>query len=153
MNARAKRAWGDTFRSLHVRNFRLFFVGQTISQIGNWLTMVAVALWVLDLTGNGFAVGVLVACQFAPVLLHRAVGRADRRPQRQAQAADDRPGCSPWRSRSDWPLLAFLGNPPLIAIYLVCLAGGFATAFDNPARRSFVVEMVPRGATCRTRSA
>ena len=38
----------DTFRSLHVRNFRLFFGGQLISQIGNWLTLVAQTLLVLD---------------------------------------------------------------------------------------------------------
>jgi len=39
--------------------------------------------------------------------------------------------------------LAFMDHPPLLAIYAVALAGGVATAFDNPARRSFVVEMVP----------
>ena len=39
--------------------------------------------------------------------------------------------------------LAFTGHPPLLAIYAVAMAGGVATAFDNPARRSFVVEMVP----------
>ena len=39
--------------------------------------------------------------------------------------------------------LAFMDQPPLVAFYLLALAGGFATAFDNPARRSFVVEMVP----------
>jgi MFS family permease len=39
--------------------------------------------------------------------------------------------------------LAAMGEPPVWAIYLVALVGGFATALDNPARRSFVVEMVP----------
>jgi MFS family permease len=39
--------------------------------------------------------------------------------------------------------LAGMGSPPLLAIYAVALAGGVFTAFDNPARRSFVVEMVP----------
>ena len=64
---------GETFRSLAVRNFRLFFVGQTISQIGNWLTLVAQSLLVLHLTNNnGVAVGVLTACQFLPVLVLRS---------------------------------------------------------------------------------
>lgn len=58
-----------TFRSLRVRNFRLFFVGQLISQVGNWLTLLAQTLLVLGLTDNGVAVGALTACQFAPVLL------------------------------------------------------------------------------------
>ncbi len=39
--------------------------------------------------------------------------------------------------------LAFSGDPPLLALYGVAMAGGVATAFDNPARRAFVVEMVP----------
>jgi MFS family permease len=39
--------------------------------------------------------------------------------------------------------LAFTSHPPLAAFYVVALAGGFMFAFDNPARRSFVVEMVP----------
>jgi MFS family permease len=38
--------------------------------------------------------------------------------------------------------LAFMGNPPLAALYAVALAGGVTMAFDNPARRSIVVEMV-----------
>src|SRR5258705_2649186 len=58
-----------TFESLRVRNFRLFFGGQLISQIGNWLTLIAQALLVLKLTDNGFALGLLAACQFGPVLV------------------------------------------------------------------------------------
>src|SRR3954462_15486658 len=59
----------ETFRSFRYRNFRLFFTGQAISQIGNWLTLVAQTLLVLKLTGNGLMVGLLTACQFAPVLV------------------------------------------------------------------------------------
>ncbi|HZY07568.1 MAG TPA: hypothetical protein VFE69_07480, partial [Ilumatobacteraceae bacterium] len=58
----------STFESLRFRNFRLFFGGQLISQIGNWLTLIAQALLVLKLTDNGFALGLLAACQFGPVL-------------------------------------------------------------------------------------
>ena len=39
--------------------------------------------------------------------------------------------------------LAFQDHPPVWAIYVIAFFGGVATAFDNPARRSFVVEMVP----------
>jgi len=62
---------GGTFRSLRVRNFRLFFGGQLISQIGNWLTLIAQALLVLKITNSGVALGLLAACQFGPVLLSR----------------------------------------------------------------------------------
>ena len=59
----------DTFKSLHTRNFRLFFGGQLISQTGNWMTLVAQALLVLKLTDDGVALGGLAAAQFGPVLL------------------------------------------------------------------------------------
>ena len=64
----------NTFESLRFRNFRLFFGGQLISQIGNWLTLIAQALLVLKLTNNGFALGLLAACQFGPVLFLGACG-------------------------------------------------------------------------------
>ena len=40
--------------------------------------------------------------------------------------------------------LAFSGDPPVGAIYAVAFFGGITMAFDNPTRRSFVVEMVPQ---------
>src|SRR5687767_142907 len=58
-----------TFRSLQHRNFRLFFTGQLISQIGNWLTLVAQTLLVFKLTHSGVALGFLAAAQFGPVLI------------------------------------------------------------------------------------
>src|SRR6187397_62811 len=75
---------GTMFQSLRVRNFRLFFVGQLISQVGNWLTLVAQSLLILHLTDSGVAVGVMTACQFLPVLLFGAwaglvADRSDKR--------------------------------------------------------------------------
>ena len=66
---RVKLAAGETFASLKVRNFRLFFIGQTISQVGNWLTLIAQTLLVLKLTHSGTALGILTAAQFGPVLI------------------------------------------------------------------------------------
>jgi MFS family permease len=139
---RMRRAARDTFRSLQIRNFRLFFGGQLISQVGNWLTMIAQTLLVLHLTGNGLAVGILVGCQFAPVLLLGAWAGlvADRSDKRRLLLI-----VQVFAMLQSFTLaaLAFMDQPPLLAIYAVALAGGVATAFDNPARRSFVVEMVP----------
>jgi hypothetical protein len=66
----------STFSSLHHRNFRLFFVGQSISNSGNWLTNVALTLLVLKLTATGVGVGLVAACQFGPMLLLSAWGGA-----------------------------------------------------------------------------
>lgn len=138
---RLKLFTNDTFSSLSVRNFRLFFAGQTISQVGNWLTLVAQALLILKITGNGFAVGLLTACQFAPVLILGPWAGlvADRSDKRRLLMI-----VQVFAMLQSFALgaLAFMHHPPAIALYAVAFAGGVATAFDNPARRSFVVEMV-----------
>jgi len=132
----------ETFRSMHVRNFRLFFGGQLISQVGNWLTLVAQTLLVLHLTHNGFDVGLLTACQFAPVLFLGAWAGlvADRSDKRKLLMI-----VQSLAMLQSFALaaVAFQPHPPVAAIYGLALLGGFTVAFDNPARRAFVVEMVP----------
>src|SRR5437763_5282917 len=66
---RFRVAMGARTRGLRSRNFRLFFIGQLISNSGNWLTMVALTLLVLHLTGSGVSVGLVAACQFGPILV------------------------------------------------------------------------------------
>jgi MFS family permease len=132
-----------TFQSMQYRNFRLFFFGQMISQVGNWITLVASSLLVLKLTDSGVAVGVLAACQFLPVLLFGVwTGLvADRSDKRKLLLI-----VQTFAMLQSFALsaLAFMNHAPIGAFYAVALAGGFATAFDNPTRRAFVVEMVPR---------
>jgi MFS family permease len=132
----------ETFFSLRVRNFRLFFTGQLISQIGNWLTLVAQALLVLRLTDSGIALGLLAAAQFGPVLLFGPWAGlvADRSDKRKLLVIVQ--GIAMLQSFA-LAALAFSGNPPVMAIYAVAFVGGLTVAFDNPARRAFVVEMVP----------
>jgi MFS family permease len=48
------------------RNYRLYFLGQAVSQSGTWIDKVAQAWLVLALTHSAFAVGLLAACQFVP---------------------------------------------------------------------------------------
>jgi MFS family permease len=141
MRKRVAGAITKTFRSLRVRNFRLFFVGQLISQIGTWLTTIALTLLVLHLTKSGFAIGGLVACQFGPVLLLGAWGGliADRSDKRRLLITTQ---TLEMGQSFTLAVLAFT-HPPLVAFYITALAGGFMLAFDNPARRSFVPEMVP----------
>src|SRR3954454_11984849 len=132
----------DTFSSFRVRNFRLFFGGQLISQIGNWLTLVAQALLVLELTDNGIALGALAAAQFGPVLLLGPWAGlvADRSDKRRLLLTVQAVAMV---QSFVLAALAFSGDPPVAAMYGVALVGGVTVAFDNPARRAFVVEMVP----------
>ncbi|HVW35627.1 MAG TPA: MFS transporter [Acidimicrobiia bacterium] len=137
-----RHAAKDTFRSLAIRNFRLFFGGQLVSQVGNWLTLVAQTLLVLKLTDSGYALGALAAAQFGPVLLFGAFAGlvADRSDKRRLLIL-----VQSLAMLQSFALaaLAFMPHPPLLAIYGLALWSGVATAFDNPVRRSFVVEMVP----------
>jgi MFS family permease len=130
-----------SFSSLAVPNYRRYFTGQLVSLSGNWMQMVAEAWLILTLTGSGIAVGALTAAQFAPFLLFAALGGlvADRVPKRR--------------------LLTFTQTAmalPALGLFAVTAAGVvapwmvFVTAFvrgsinsiDNPARQSFVIEMV-----------
>jgi MFS family permease len=132
-----------TLSSLRCRNFRLFFIGQTISQTGNWLTNVALTLLILHRTGSGVALGLLVACQYGPILLLSAwagviVDRTNKRNLLYITQALEM--CESFALAA----LAFIHNAPLAAFYGIALAGGALLALDNPVRRTFVNEMVPR---------
>jgi MFS family permease len=132
------------FQSLRSRNFRLFFIGQLISNSGNWLTLVALTLLVLHLTNRGVAVGLLSACQFGPILVLSAwagliADRSNKR--RMLMVTQTLEMCQSFALAG----LAFMHHPPLAALYGTALAGGCLLAFDNPVRRSFVTEMVPAG--------
>ncbi|MCP4435190.1 MAG: MFS transporter [Actinomycetia bacterium] len=130
-----------TFASMRVRNFRLFFVGQGLSQIGNWMTLVAQTLLVLHLTDSGVALGVLAAAQFGPVLLLGPWAGlvADRSDKKRLLMLVQ--SVSMVQSLG-LAALVFAGTPPVWAVYALASVGGITIAFDNPARRAFVVEMV-----------
>lgn len=142
MPLRSRRSGRRTFRSLRQRNFRLFFMGQLVSQVGTWLTMIALTLLVLSLTHSGVAIGLLAACQFLPVLLFGAYGGlvADRSDKRRLLVITQ---TLEMGQSALLAALAFMPHPPVWAFYVISLAGGCMLAFDNPARRSFVSEMVP----------
>lgn len=139
---RRGRLLGKTFLSLRNRNFRLYFSGQIVSNTGNWLTNVALVLLVLKITGSGFAVGVLAACQFGPILLLSAWAGAvaDRSDKRRLLLLTQ---SLEMAQSIALAILAFMPHPPLGGLYALAVGGGILLAFDNPLRRSFVTEMVP----------
>jgi MFS family permease len=132
---------GRTLTSLRSRNFRLFFIGQTVSNTGNWLTLVALTLLVFHRTNSGVAVGLLSACQFGPILLFSAWGGVlvDRFNKRKllyiTQSLE-------MAQSFVLAALAFAPHAPLAAFYVTAAVGGCLLAIDNPVRRSFVNEMV-----------
>ena len=140
--SRLRHAFSETFSSLRYRNFRLYFIGQIISNTGNWLTNVALTLLVLKLTHSGLAIGLLAACQYGPILLLSAWGGAiaDRVDKRKMLLLTQ---SLEMAESAALAILAFMPHPSLPGLYALAGAGGVFLAFDNPLRRSFVGEMVP----------
>jgi MFS family permease len=133
---------GETFRSLHIRNFRLFFYGQFLSQTGTWMTMVAQTLLMLDLNGSGVLLGVLAACQFGPMLLLGAWSGtlADRYNKRRLLLITQ---SGALLQSFVLGILVLTGRASVGLLLVMATIQGILTAFDNPSRRAFVVEMVP----------
>jgi MFS family permease len=135
---------GGVFRSLRVRNYRLYFSGNVISQVGTWMNRVAQDWLVLQLTGdNAIALGVATALQFGPVLLLSLFAGtvADRADKRKLLV---------WlqivlgASGVTLGLLASFHVATVWHVYLICLIVGIAASFDGPVRQAFVMELVGR---------
>jgi MFS family permease len=128
---------------MRVRNFRLYFFGQLVSQTGTWMTRIAQTLLVLDLTDNsGIAIGILTACQYAPVLLLAAWGGA------VADRVDKRRLLLVVQSGAMLQSLVLgiavaTGHATFLVVAVLGAIQGALTAFENPARKAFAVEMVP----------
>jgi MFS family permease len=141
--ARASSALGRTFQSLSTYNFRLFFIGQLISNTGNQLTNVALILFVLKLGHSGLAVGALAACQLGPLVALSAWAGAvaDRSDKRRLLLVTQ---SLEMAQSIALAVLVFLPQPSLALLYGLAILGGVLLAFDNPLRRSFVPEMVSK---------
>ncbi|MGW3357086.1 MFS transporter [Streptomyces bungoensis] len=132
------------FSSLKIRNYRLFFIGQVVSNTGTWMQRIAQDWLVLSLTGSSAAVGITTALQFLPMLLFGLYGGVlvDRLPKRPALL------CTQSAMAVTGLVLAALtlsGHVQVWHVYLAAFAVGLATVVDNPARQSFVSEMVGPG--------
>lgn len=130
-----------TFRALAVRNYRLYLGGQAVSLTGTWMQRLGQEWLVLELTGSGTWLGIVAALQFLPLLLLAPWGGlvADR--------VDKRRLITVTQILAGLLALALGAVTALgvVEVWMVCalaLGLGVVTALDNPARQSFVVEMV-----------
>ena len=130
-----------TFRSLRSRNARLFFAGLLVSNIGTWVQFTAVAILVDRITGSTTAIGVLTALQFTPMLLLGAFGGAVAdQVDRRKMTIVTQTGLAV--QAVALALFDVTGSINLGIIYALTLVLGVVNAFDNPARRGFVTELV-----------
>ncbi len=141
LRSRAGQGVKSTFISLRNRNFRLYFIGQMISNTGNWLTNIAITLLVLNLTNSGLMVGLLTAFEYGPILFLSAwagavADRFDKR--RLLLVTQTLEMCQ----SAGLAIVALQPHPSITVLFILALAGGIFLSFDNPLRRSFVTEMV-----------
>ncbi|CAG7574339.1 putative MFS family arabinose efflux permease [Barrientosiimonas humi] len=133
-----------TFASLSIRNYRIYFTGALLSNVGTWMGRVAQDWLVLvELTDHdSTALGIVTALQFAPVVLLAPVAGtlADRFRKRRVLAITQT-GLAV--TAALLALLTLTGVVQLWQVYLLAALQGFFTAADNPARQAFVSEMVP----------
>lgn len=133
------------FRSFSIFNYRVWFVGALVSNIGRWMQATALSWVVLtELTNNDAgAMGVTMALQFAPPLLLVSV---------TGWAADrfSRRGLLVITQMLQLVLgllvgiLILLGDMTLPIMYGLAVMLGVVAAFDNPARQAFVSDIVSR---------
>ena len=131
----------DTFSSLYVRNYRLYYFGQIISTSGTFMQSVAQAWLVLQLTNSGTALGITSALQYIPILILGPYGGliADRFPKRKIL----------YLTQSISGILALIlgglvatGLAQVWMVYILAFCLGMVNVFDNPTRQTFYIELV-----------
>jgi len=138
---RVMRVGRQTFAALSIPNYRRYYGGQAISMIGTWMQMTAQAWLVLTLTHSSTALGGVVALQTLPVLLLAPYGGviADRVDKRRMMI-----GLQSLMGVQALVLgvLTVTGAVRLWEIGVLAVILGLNNAFENPARQSFMLEMV-----------
>jgi MFS family permease len=136
-----KRA-ATTFAAIHQsRNFRLYFIGQTVSLIGSWMQIVAQGWLVLQLTSSSTMLGLVTAAQFVPCLFLGPLGgvivdRFDTR--RLIVITSTAAGIIAL-------VLGVLTVTNVVSVWMVFVLAvflGVVTVVDNPARQTVVLEIV-----------
>lgn len=141
MERAARPPLRTAFRALSIRNYRLFWSGQVVSQAGTWMQRVALSWLVLRLTDSPVALGTVTTVQFTPILVFSLFGGvlADRAAKRRLLIITQSVMLVQALTVA---LLTSMGLIQLWQIYGLALVLGIASALDQPARSSFIVEMV-----------
>ncbi|MBL0169301.1 MAG: MFS transporter [Gemmatimonadaceae bacterium] len=126
------------------RNFRLFWVGQTLSLVGSWMQTMALGWLSLQLSNSAFVVGLVASVGAIPVVLFSMhagalVDRADRlKVVRITQSVFLVQAVILW-------LLTWTGHATIGVLLVLAFVQGLATAIEVPARQSMIIQLVGRG--------
>jgi MFS family permease len=130
-----------TFKAFEIPNYRRYFAGQAISLSGTWMQMAAQAWLVLTLTGSATTLGLIVALQTLPILIFGPYGGviADRIDKLRAMVWLQ--GAMALQALA-LGILTVTGEVRVWQIGVLAALLGVNNAFENPARQSFMLEMV-----------
>src|SRR5438093_1776062 len=135
---------GRAFGALRHRDFRLFWIGSIINQVGAWMQQIAQGWLVYELTGSPFLVGLAGLFQSIPFILlslyaGTVIDRVDR------------------RKMLIWVCILYVVSGLVLAvliateviqvwhIYLAGVVNGAVGAFESPGRQALLPPLVPRG--------
>jgi MFS family permease len=138
---RVRAAGRVTFAALAIPNYRRYIAGQSVSLVGTWMQMAAQSWLVLTLTGSATTLGVIIALQTLPVLVLGPYGGviADRVDKRRLMVILQ---MAMGVQALVLGVLTITGTVRLWEIGALAALLGLNNAFENPARQSFMLEMV-----------
>ena len=141
MLSNASVLFSETFHSLKIRNYRIFFIGQCISLTGTWMQRTAEIWLVYTLTKSPFLVGLFGVCQFIPMLLLSLFVGAliDRLPKRKLLLFTE------FLFMAQAAVMTILTYTHLIRYWhllVLAVVFGIAQTIDLPTRQAFFYEMV-----------
>ncbi len=135
-----------TFSSLRILNFRLLFIGTTLSNAVQWIQQVALSWLVYDITGSGTMLGTinLVRSLSSIVMIPMAGIMIDRMKRRKLLMINNG-----WLFAITLALgiILLIGDNQMLHIFLFSFFAGMAGTVDNTLRQVLVFDLVPRSHT------
>lgn len=131
------------FPAFKYRNYRIFFVSQTISLVGLWMQMVALGYLVFEMTHSAFWVGTITALNYLPATFFTLIGGTivDRFPKKNVLQTTQ---TLSFILATFLGILVITGNINLLSLAVLVTLLGFVNAVDQPARLSVVVDLVDK---------
>jgi MFS family permease len=133
------------FAAFACRNYRLYWFGQLVGNVGSWMQVVATGWLVLRLTDSPAALGLTGALTALPLIALSLIGgvvadRVDRyRMLVGAQVAQLAPDIA-------LAVLVGTGQVEVLHVYVYTFVGATIRGVSTPARQAFVPSLVPRSA-------
>jgi MFS family permease len=133
------------FPALAFVAYRRYLIGQGVSQAGTWMQNVAQALLVLQLTGRGTDLGLIVGAQYLPMLVLSPLAGAvlDRVDLRRVLLATQLASLC---LALGLGVVTATGSARLWTVFCFALGLGLTQVVDTPARQTFMYELVVREA-------